>query len=131
MKTAIAILLVVAGVIHLLPVAGVIGPEKLAALYGIAIDNPNLAILMRHRAVLFGLLGAFLCWAAWRPDLQPIALGAGAVSAGSFLWLAWKTGGYNALLERVVVADIVAMACLALAAVLYACARLPAAATNQ
>ena len=52
-------LLVLVGIIHLLPVAGVLGVDRLAALYGIALSEPNIEILMRHRAILFGLLGLF------------------------------------------------------------------------
>ncbi len=65
MKKITATLLIVVGVIHLLPLVGVIGPEKLSALYGIQIADPNLAILMRHRAILFGLFGIFMCYAAF------------------------------------------------------------------
>ena len=67
-------LLVIAGIIHLLPLSGVLGAERLAALYGLSFQEPNLLLLMRSRAVLFGLLGAFLLYAAWRPALQPLAL---------------------------------------------------------
>ena len=38
--------------------------------FGIALDEPNLQILMRHRAVLFGLLGALLVAAAFIPALR-------------------------------------------------------------
>jgi hypothetical protein len=72
---------------------------------------------MRHRAVLFGLLGAFLVYAAFRPELQAIALVAGFVSVVSFLAIAWSVGGYNAAIGRVVTADLVALACLIIAAV--------------
>jgi hypothetical protein len=104
--------LVVVAVIHLLPVSGVLGSERLAALYGLSIDEPNIAILMRHRAVLFGLLGLFLLFAAFRPPLQTAAFIAGFVSVVSFLWLAWSVGGYNAQVARVFIADVVALACL-------------------
>ena len=115
MQRLIAALLVVVGVIHLLPLSGVLGPARLGVLYGLAFDDPNLAILMRHRAVLFGLLGAFLVYAAFRPVLQPLAFIAGFISVGSFLWLAWSTPGYNASIGRVVAADWVALACLLVA----------------
>lgn len=116
MRHLVSAMLVVVGVIHLLPLSGVLGSERLAALYGLSFDETNLAILMRHRAVLFGLLGLFLCFAAFRPAWQTIAFVAGFVSVVSFLWLARSTGGYNALVARVVVADIVALVCLIIGA---------------
>lgn len=105
-------LLAVVGVIHLLPVTGVFGPERLAALYGLDASAPDLQILLRHRAVLFGLLGTFLVLAAFRPPLRGLALAAGWVSVVSFLALAWDIGGYNVQIERVVIADVIAVACL-------------------
>ena len=104
-------MLIVIGLIHLLPVTGVLGNERLAQLYGMAFTDPNLSILMRHRAVLFGLLGGFLIYAAFRPDFQPVALIVAGVSVLSFLALAWSVGSYNALIGRVVIADIVALVC--------------------
>lgn len=92
MKHAVSVLLVVVGIIHLLPLSGVLGGERLASLYGLAFDDPNLAILMRHRAVLFGLLGLFLVYAAFKPALQAMAFTAGFVSVLSFLSLAYGTG---------------------------------------
>ena len=100
--------------IHLLPLSGVFGAERLNSLYGIRISDPDLTILMRHRAVLFGLLGAFCVYAAIKPPLQFIALTAGAVSVCSFLYLAYATGGYNEELRRVFVADLVAAVFLVL-----------------
>ena len=123
MHRLIAAMLVVVGVIHLLPLSGVLGPERLSALYGLSFAEPNIAILMRHRAVLFGLLGLFIIYAAFRAALQPLAVFAGLVSVGSFLWLSWSVEGYNELLGRVVVIDIVALVCLALAGGAHAYAR--------
>jgi hypothetical protein len=115
----VSALLVVVAVIHLLPLSGVLGGERLAALYGMPFSDPNLAILMRHRAVLFGLLGLFLLFAAFRPQFQAVAFIAGFVSVVSFLWLAWSTGGYNMQIARVFTADIVALACLIIGFVAY------------
>jgi hypothetical protein len=106
-----AMLLIVA-IIHLLPLIGALSASRLTSLYGIAFDEPNLEILMRHRAVLFGLLGGFFALAAWRQALQTLAYGAGFASVLSFLLMAWTVGGYNAQLSRVFAADLVALGCL-------------------
>jgi hypothetical protein len=116
MRLLVSAMLVIVAVIHLLPLQGVLGPERLAALYGLDIAEPNLAILMRHRAVLFGLLGLFFLVAAFRPECQVAAVVVGSASVLPFLYLAWSVGGYNAQLRRVVVADEVALACLVVAA---------------
>jgi uncharacterized membrane protein YuzA (DUF378 family) len=76
----ISLMLVIAGIIHVLPLAGVAGSERLAALYGLDFSDPNLAILMRHRAVLIGLLGVLLIYAAFRPSQQPVAFVALAIA---------------------------------------------------
>ena len=115
----ISLMLIIAGIIHVLPLAGVVGSERLAALYGLDFSDPNLAILMRHRAVLFGLLGVLLIYAAFRPSQQPVAFVAGLISAAAFLGLAWATGGYNSLMARIVAADVVALVCLAIGAATY------------
>jgi hypothetical protein len=123
MKYVVSTMLAVVGIVHLMPLVGVLGSKQLATLYGLAFDEPNLAILMRHRAVLFGLLGAFLLYAAFRPAYQPAALVAGFVSVASFLWIAHATGGYNAQVGRVFAADVVALVCLVIAAAAYAYTR--------
>lgn len=119
MNTLIAVLLLIAGIIHLLPLAGVFGGERLNALYGLVLDEPNLQALMRHRAVLFGLLGALLVSAAVAPSLRSLALLGGLVSVVSFLLLTWGAPLYNQALRRIVVADWVALACLLLALPLH------------
>jgi hypothetical protein len=105
-------MLCVVGAIHLLPLPGLLGGDRLAALYGVIVDEPNLSLLMRHRAVLFGLLGAFMIGAAFRPPLHVAALAAGLLSVASFLLLAAIGGAINPRLERVVVVDVVALVCL-------------------
>ncbi|HSX62750.1 MAG TPA: hypothetical protein VLF18_21415 [Tahibacter sp.] len=118
MHRLVSMLLLVVAVIHLLPLPGVLGTERLAALYGIDAADPNLALLLRHRAVLFGLLGAGCAIAAFRRDWQTAALIAAGASTVSFLWLALSIGNYNTAVARVVTADIVAIVCVVLAAML-------------
>ncbi len=119
MDKTITGLLVIVGIIHLLPVSGVLGPERLSILYGISINETNIEILMRHRAVLFGLLGAFLIYAAFKPALQSLALIAGFISVISFIAIAWSAGDYNDSVRKVVWADIVAIVALTIASVIY------------
>ncbi len=120
MKYLVSTMLVIVGVIHLLPLSGVLGSEKLATLYGLRFDEPNLAILMRHRAVLFGLLGAFLVFAAFKPSYQVLAFLGGFASVVSFLFLAWWVGGYNEQVGRVFTADVIALCCLVVGGVIRA-----------
>lgn len=108
----VSAMLVLVGLIHLLPLSGALGSERLASLYGVSFSEPNLAILMRHRAVLFGLLGVFLIFAAFRPMFRTVAFIAGFISVLSFLWLAVTAGNYNDQVGRVVTADVVALICL-------------------
>ena len=90
------------------------------SLYGVSIAEPSLAILLRHRAVLFGLVGGLMVLAIFRPALQPVAFVFGLLSVSSFLCLAWSVGQYNSLLSRIVAADILALVCLLAGAAVYA-----------
>ena len=110
-----AILLILVGIIHLLPLSGVLGANKLAALYAIDVSDPNLAILLQHRAVLFGLLGCFLIYAAFNHEVKRLAIIAGFISVVSFLIIAWMHGDYNAAIRKVVIADIIALVMLSAA----------------
>src|SRR5262245_24666263 len=102
-------MLIVVAIIHLLPVSGAMSGERLRALYGIPVAEPNLLILMRHRAVLFGILGVYFLIAAFYPSLQPAAFVAGFASVVPFLWLAKSVGEYNVQVARVFLADVVAL----------------------
>ncbi len=125
MKHLIALCLILVGIIHLLPLSGVLGGERLAALYALEITDPNLDILLRHRAVLFGLLGGFLIGSAYKPGLRMPAFAAGLISVLSFLWIAWATGAYNEAIARVVAADIVALVLLLIGLAAWAFDRKP------
>lgn len=112
MRHLVTAALLLAGIVHLLPVAGVLGGPRLAALYGVEVADPNLELLLRHRAVLFALLGLLLCAAAFRPALQGPALLAGLASIVSFLALAAMGGDLNPQLSRVFAVDVAALAAL-------------------
>ena len=78
-------------------------------------DDASLRVLMRHRAVLFGLLGVALIVSAFVPGWRlPLAL-LGLASMVSFIVLAYLEGGGNAAIRRVVRADLIASLPLAAA----------------
>lgn len=119
-----ALALAVAGLIHLMPLPGVFGAPALRRLYGVTLDgvaahDGTVLILLQHRAVLFGLLGALLLaairFAAWRAP----ALAAGLVSTASFLVIALGQDNIGAPMQRVLVADVVAFTCLVVATWLH------------
>ncbi len=111
-----AVILIAVGLVHLLPVTGVLGGERLQALYGIGVEDPTLAILLRHRAVLFALIGVVLMVAALHQPWRGPALLAGLLSMLSFILIAALEGGGNAAIARVVRIDIVASCGLLLVA---------------
>ena len=113
MKYVSIVALLVAGIIHLLPVPGVMGVSTLARLYGIQVNDPNTAILLQHRALLFGVLGVLMLSAVALPWLRVTALTVALFSAASFIVVAVAVGGYNPAIGRVVVADVVASVLLA------------------
>jgi hypothetical protein len=105
--------LLIAGIIHLLPIPGVLGAAKLGRLYGITVSDPNTAILLQHRAVLFGVLGVLMLSAIPFPFLRLPALLVGLVSAASFVVVARWVGDYGVEINRVVIADVIAALLLA------------------
>jgi hypothetical protein len=92
----------------------------MTALYGVDLADPNLQILMRHRAVLFGLVGGVLLLAAFHPPLRTLGYVVGFSSMLSFLLIAWLVGGYSAEIRRVILADVAGIAALAGAGLVHA-----------
>lgn len=119
MKLLVPLALVLVALLHAPPLLGVLGAERLSTLYGIAAPNPATLLLLRHRAVLFGLLAAGLAWAAWHPALHGLGLGVGVVSVASFLALAALSPPLTPALALVVKLDLAALVLLLAAAVVH------------
>ena len=115
--------LITVGIIPLLPAIGVMGPERLEALYGVRLTDPGLVVLMRHRAILFGLLGSYFVLAAFVPALQLSALVMALLSVVSFLGLALSSDPVSPAIARIVAVDWVALAAVAVGFVAYALLR--------
>lgn len=108
MMYAIRAVLLIVAAINFAPVIGVISAEQIKNLYGISLESDDLIILMRHRAILFGLLGTFIAVSAFRPAMQLLACSAGLVSMVTFVLLAYSADTYGDALDKAVVLDIVA-----------------------
>ena len=98
--------LVAAGIVHLLPAAGLLGARQLQRLYGVALDHPDLIVLMRHRALLFAVLGIGLIAAVAWPSLRTAMLLAGLVSTAGFCVLAATQPELGGALRRVAWIDL-------------------------
>jgi hypothetical protein len=119
MRALWTVLVLVAAAINLAPSLGAVAPERMAASYGVDLGDPNLQILMRHRAVLFGLVGGLLAAAAFHPPLRTVGYAVGFASMLSFPIVAWLVGGYGAEIRRVARIDAVGVAALTGAAVVH------------
>jgi hypothetical protein len=112
MKMIVKASFLIVGIVNLLPIVGALSADHLEGLYGVALEDPNLLILMRHRATLFGIVGALLVISAFRPPLRALSSAAGLISMLSFVFFACLVGDYDAELQRVVIADLSASALL-------------------
>lgn len=105
-------LLTVAGLLNTVPAVGAVAPQRMYVGYGIAPAGPDLEVVLRHRAVLFAVVGLGLLVAVFRPALRPAAVGANAISFGSFLVLVIAGGPVGTGLLRVAAFDVVGLAAL-------------------
>jgi hypothetical protein len=108
--------LVIAGIINLLPVVGVLGASWLKSLYGFDIVGADLEILLRHRAVLFGILGVLLLTSVMRPALRGLAVILAFASMASFVVIALVVGGYGAPVIKIIITDMIGLIALVPAA---------------
>ncbi|MDP3857899.1 MAG: hypothetical protein Q8Q73_09080 [Stagnimonas sp.] len=112
-QSALAGALLLSGALNALPALGLLGGSQLTSLYGLPFEDASLRILMRHRALLFGLLGAAMILAAFLPPWRAALAGIGLLSMLGFIGIAWLEGGGNVAIQRVVLADVLASALLA------------------
>ena len=119
MKQLIAALLIVPGLINFAPILGALSNEHLAKLYLVDNLNPDVALLLRHRALLFGIVGAFIIYSAFQPHLRPYATIAGLVSMVSFVILVFALNTSNPSLIKVAWIDVGAIIILVVGSLLH------------
>ncbi len=106
MKRAISIILVAVGLMNLYPIIGVLSADTLTNLYGVTIIDNDLLILMKHRAVMLGIIGMFMVIASFRQNLQAAAIVVGLTSMMAFVVLTLGTGDSGELVNKVMLADV-------------------------
>jgi hypothetical protein len=97
--------------IHLLPLPGLAGAATLQTLYALPPLDPSGELLLRHRALLFGLLGGGLLLALRLPGWRRPLLWLTLVADLGFLLLALDAPALNTALQRVAAFDVLALAC--------------------
>ena len=109
------VLLFLVGVINFLPIIGMLSLDKINQTYGVSVSDNNLAVLLRHRALLFGLIGGFVIYSVFNPQFQTAAIILASVSMLGYLYFFWSIGGSNAALLKIAQIDILGLVLLTLA----------------
>lgn len=117
------VLLIGVGLINFIPVLGVFSAQRLQSLYGLGELDAQLTLLMRHRALLFGLLGAVILASALIPSLRWVAYPLALISMIGFIVLAPPVAQLGDPLRAVIRADWlgIALCLLALATDVWRC----------
>ncbi len=119
MQTVFRITLIIAGVINFLPSLLAFFPDKLSEAYGIELVNNNLEIVLRHRAILLGLVGALMIYSAIVKRYYMVSVMIGFISMISFVLLFYLIGDINDELFKVLQFDWAAILILLLGLILY------------
>ncbi len=120
MELIFRITLFVAGLINLLPSLLAFLPHKISQSYGIEIPNSNYELLLRHRAILFGIIGGLMIYSSIVKKHYEITTTAGLVSMISFIILFFLIdNGISPELKKVMIIDVVATVILCLGLILF------------
>ena len=121
MKEAIfRIILIITGIINFIPVLVAFLPSKIEKAYGVALPDANFELLLRHRAVLLGIVGGLLLYAAFSKMHYNLVSIVGMVSMISYVFLyVLIDGPINPALTKVLQIDIVTIILLLIGFLLY------------
>jgi hypothetical protein len=102
------ITLFIAGVINLLPSVLAFLPDKISKSYGIEMPNQNYELLLRHRAILFGIIGGLMIYSAVAKKHYEVSTVIGLISMVSFIVLFFLIGkDINSEIKKVMTIDVV------------------------
>lgn len=120
MELLFRIALFISGIINILPSLLAFLPDKISKSYGIDIPNSNYELLLRHRAILFGIIGGLMIYSAIVKKHYELSTIAGLVSMTSFIILYFLIGkDINQELKKVMMIDVVATVILCIGFILF------------
>ena len=119
MENLYRLILLITGLVHILPFSFLFFTEQLQKSYGVDISDANLQLLLRHRAIFFGLIGVGLILSAVKKSFYGWAAAIGLISMVSFVWLFYQIGGINQQLRSVMLIDVFISVALFLTAMVY------------
>jgi ABC-type microcin C transport system permease subunit YejB len=120
MELVLRVALFLTGIVNILPTLGAFVPSKMKDAYGIDMPDANFELLLRHRAVLFGIVGGFMLYSAITKNHLALASIIGLMSMVSFLILYVVSAGHiNEALTKVMKIDVMATAVLLIAYLVY------------
>ena len=120
MELVFRICLFIAGIINIVPSILAFLPDKIQTSYGVEIPNANYELLLRHRAVLFGIIGGIMIYSAISKKYYSLAVVIGLISMFSFFVLKKLVNGeINPELQKVMNIDIAGIIILLIGFVLF------------
>jgi len=120
MELVFRICLFISGIINFLPTIIAFVPSKITEAYGVEIQDHNFELLIRHRAVLFGIVGGIMIISAISKKNYSLSVTIGLVSMISFLVLIMiSSREINQALIKVMWIDVVGIVILLLGFTLY------------
>jgi hypothetical protein len=121
MEIFFRVILFLTGIVNLLPALLAFMPQRMEQTYGIQLPDGNYALLMRHRAVLFGIVGGLMLFSAISRQHYSLACIVGLVSMVSFIVLYYLIGPnqIHIALKKIMWTDVIASVVLIIAWVLH------------
>ncbi len=120
MEIIFRICLFIAGVINFIPSFLAFLPSNINKSYGIEIPNADYELLLRHRAILFGIVGGIMIYGAITKKNYYLAFVIGCISMVSFILLSYLVSSQiNSELFKVLKIDVVGLAILIIGFILF------------
>jgi len=120
MEWVFRIALFITGIINIVPSVLAFLPDKIPTSYGIDKLDSNLELLLRHRAILFGIIGGWMIFSALSKRYYEISVIAGLVSMASFVVLYFLANKHiSPELRKVMLIDVAAIIILSAATILF------------